>query len=276
MLFKGFKGIGVVTRASGTPTTLTFRFTNADFSVDQGVNFFTPSYGGSTLRRIVSPTTSNITGRINIILCEGYANFFYDVAYNATELVFDIYYRDGKRRTFSGCKIDTLTFSCKAGEFVNLSLDVIAKGWAENGSSSSGSSSSVSVIKSYTVTEKLVDWTKSTIVGIFDGDDKASFTYNVKNNLVVIKTENSLNAYAINQGVQEISGDISIYEARLPDYASKMYEIFIPSSAVTFNIENWSVSHYVVNHWTFRTPLSPELVVTTLDWTRVDKMAAPP
>ena len=107
MLFKGFKGIGVVTRGTGAGDTLTFRFNSADFSVDQGVNFFTPSYGGSELRRIVAPNTANITGRIGLTLTENCASFYYDIAHNATEVTFDLYYRDGKRRTFTGCKLDT-------------------------------------------------------------------------------------------------------------------------------------------------------------------------
>lgn len=276
MLFKGFKGIGKVTRASGTPNTIVFRFTNSDFSIDQGVNFFTPSYGGSALRRIISPNTSNITGRISIILSESTANFFYTVAYSAEELTFDMFYRDGRRRTFTGCKIDTLSFSCKAGEFVQLTLDIVCKGWLQDGSSSSGSSSSVSLISSYTVVQKLVDWTKVQLIGIFESDDKASLTYTIKNNLVSIKTEASLNVYAVNQGVQEVSGEISIYEARLPIYASDRFAIYVPPSDVTFRIDDWSVSHLIANHWSFRTPLSPEIVITSLDWTRVDKLIDPP
>jgi hypothetical protein len=264
MLFKGFKGICVVTRPTGTPSSLTFRFTNADFSVDQGVNFFTPSYGGKDLRRIVSPNTGNITGRIALILCQGYANFLYDIAYNAKEISFDLYYRDGKKRTFTGCKVESLTFACKAGEFVQASLDVIAK----NHSESSGN-------KTYTLTEKIVDWTKSSITGIFTSDDKASFNYNIKNNLVVIKTGQGLFPHRINQGIQEVSGDISIYEARLPMYSNSpnTFSIFVPTTTVTFAIDNWSASHYIVNHWSYRTPLSPEMVITTLDWTRVDRLS---
>ena len=147
-------------------------------------------------------------------------------------------------------------------------MDVIAKDWSETTGGSAFT---------YTVTEKLVDWTKVVISGIFDTDDKASLTYNIKNNLVVIKTESSLKPYLINRGVQEVSGDISIYEARLPNYDTvNTYAIFIPSSPVTFNIQNWSVSHLLVNHWTFRTPLSPDMVITTLDWTRVDTLPSPP
>jgi hypothetical protein len=277
MLFKGFKGKGLVTRASGTPASSVFRFTNADFSIDQGVNFYTPSYGGSALRRVISPNTANITGRISIILAESTALFFYTIAYSAEELTFDMFYRDGRRRTFSGCKIDNLTFSCKAGEFVQVTIDVICKGWTQDGSSSSGSNSSTSSssTSSFTVVQKLVDWTKVEILGIFDNDEKASMSYNIKNSLVTIKTNASLNARAVNQGVQEVSGEISIYEATLPVFGSSKYEIYIPTTDVTFRIDDLSVSHLLANHWSFRTPLSPEVVITSLDWTRVDKLKAP-
>lgn len=273
MLFKGFKGIGIAnTSAGGSSTAKFFRFTSADFSIEQGITSYTPSYGGSELRRIISPNTSTINGRISIILPEKTALYFYTKAYSAEEMKFDIYYRDGRVRRFTGAKIDNLSFSCRAGEFVQLSIDVICKDWSQDGSSSSGATHTIDLTKTFSTVQKLVDWTKVGLNDIFKDDDKASLSYNIKNNLVVIKTGASLNPYVINQGVQEVSGDISIYEARLPNYGTDKYEVYVPTTSVQFLIDDLIVSHLITNHWSFRTPLTPDLVVTTLDWTRVDTM----
>lgn len=130
--------------------------------------------------------------------------------------------------------------------------------------------------KTYSTTEKLVDWTKTGIKKIFELNKKESFTYSIRNNLNAIKTATSLNVSYIERATQEISGEIAIYEARQPVFttgANNKYSIQIPSDKIEFLIDDLSVSHYIANHWSVRTPLTPEVVITTLNWTRVDEMA---
>lgn len=267
MLTKGFRGIALI--IFDDQTELIFRFLSADFSLNQGLNVYLPSYGGSELRRIISPMTGDITGRVSTILCENMAQDFYDLAYDLPEFTIELYFYDGKYRKFENAKVENLTFDCKAGEMVSLSMDMVCL--EESDESGSGNYNKASVKSFRTSTQKLVDWSKTNMTGVFTGDI-SSFSYSIKNNLVTVKTGASLLPRAINQGIQEVSGNIVLADVKESPRDAQENVIF--EDEADFYIDDWAITHRIAAHWTYRTPLSPEIVLTTLDWLRVDGMGS--
>lgn len=268
MLRKGFIGSAIVTFDDGY--SFGFRFLSADFSLNQGVNLYLSSEGGSEKRRIISPSTGDLNGRITSLLGENLAQTFYDWAYEAKESTVQLWYNDGQFREFRYTKVESLNFECKGGDIIQVSIDCLSR---EDSRESEEDFNGYDVFKSYRQgTEKLVQWTQSGIdTSIFSGD-KASFSYTIKNNLVTVKTAQSLLPRAINRGVQEVSGNIVIADLSDPPRDTILNENEVIEGEATFHIDNWEVTHRIAAHWSYRTPLSPEIVLTTLDWTRVDEL----
>jgi len=269
MFFKGFTGIGKITRTGHSPSPVYFRFVNADVALTQGVNFFLPSYGNSddheNLRRIVAPTTGDVAGRISLILAENMADIWYQLAYTAEEFLLELYFGNKRKRSFANTKIESLTFDCRGGELVSVNFDTVSKSYVQE-------ESDISYISTFgKYNQKLVDWTKVGMDGFKPSIDILSFSYTIKNNLLSIKTAQSLLPSHINRAIQEVSGNITLVDVMLPDYATDPYEIKV--NEITFRVEDvLSVTHDIVNHWSYRTPLSADMIMTTLDWTRVDKV----
>ena len=261
-LFKGFRGIARITRANGS--YLFFRFTSADVGLTQDLNAFLPSYGGSGLYRIVSPKVGEIGGRISLLLGSKVADIFYEIAYSAEEVILDLTYRDGNSRNYTGVKFNQLSFSCKAGEIVQVNIDLVAKTYSKN----------TSALK-WTGTDKLVTWDKSGFTGVMVGQDAQSFTYSIENNLVINRTAASLLPYAINNGIQKVSGNIVWFDSISPmtETSAARRNAMLVTQA-TFWIDSFAVTHGIAHHWTYRAPLSPDLLVTTLDWTMVTDVEA--
>ena len=265
--FKGHRGLGRFKRAVGSYWP--FRFLNADISLDHGINVYLPSYGGGELWRIMSPQVGTIGGRISLLLSEDNANDLYSMAHDidpstksVEELELDLCYRDRKSKRYTGVKISALTFSCKAGEIVQVSMDVQAKTYEQ-----------VNITLTWTDTRKLVTWDKTGISGYYidDLEDVQSFTYVIDNNLVLIRTAESLLPYSYNQGTQKISGNVTWLDVTSPrTYSNPLHEHGIYYTSTLFRIDTFSITHEIAHHWSYRVPLSPDLILTTLEWSRVD------
>lgn len=278
MYFKGFTGIGRITRTTlPFDPTVTFRFVSADVDLNQGVNFFLPSYADDevnsykNLRRIVAPLTGDIVGRVNMFVTENMASTYYDIAYSAEEFTLELYFGEGNARRFEQTKIESLSFDCKGGELVQANIETISRHHEQETVSDTNDFLTDTASKR-TSTEKIVDWTKTSISSITT-KDLASFSYTIKNNLIPIKTTNSLLISYLPRGIQEVSGNIVVIDFAYPNYASDKYEIY--DNLITFKVDNLSVTHRIVNHWSYRTPLSADTIMTTLEWTRVDQLPAP-
>ena len=278
MYFKGFTGIGRITRTSlPFNPTVTFRFVTADIDLNQGVNFFLPSYADDeinsykNLRRIVAPLTGDIVGNITLYITENMASTYYDIAYSAEEFTLELYFGEGKARKFTGTKIENLTFDCKAGELVQANIATISK-THEQESNGDTDDFIADTASKRTSTEKIVDWTKTSISSI-TSKDLASFSYVIANSLIPIKTASSLLISYLPRGIQQVSGNIVVIDVAYPNYANDKYEIY--DNSITFKVDNLSVTHRIVNHWSYRTPLSADTIMTTLEWTRVDQLPAP-
>ena len=265
-LFKGFRGLARIRRSSGA--FLYFRFTNADIGLSQDVNVYLPSYGGSGLYRIISPKVGDITGRISLLLCEGLANDLYTIASNSELVDIELSYRDGSSKYFTGAKLNQLGFSCKAGEIVQVSIDLLARTQTPG-----------TTTLSWLGTNKLITWDKATFQNVlipaygYQDVEAQSFTYNIENNIVVNRTASSLLPFDLRDGIQKVSGNVvwfDVTNAQRETLSYKVNSIAITNS--TFSIDDFTVTHKISHHWTYRVPLSPELLVTTLEWTRADNL----
>jgi len=160
-----------------------------------------------------------------------------------------------------------LTFDCKAGELVTASFDFLSLTELQD-----TDSIEYNLVKSFrTDTQKLLTWDKTGMSGVYSGD-KISFSYTIKNNLVTIKTAKSLLPRKLNKGIQEVTGNLVIVDAVKPPRSDPSIENAVFEDDATFYVDDWTVNHRIAAHWSFRTPLTPETVLTTLEWTRVDQL----
>jgi hypothetical protein len=255
-LFKGFRGIARIRRENGS--YLLFRFTNADVGLTQDLNAFLPSYGGSDLYRIISPKVGDIGGRISLLLGSKVAHIFYEIAQTIEEVTLELVYRDGSARTYTGVKFNQLSFSCKAGEIIQVNIDLVAKTFEKTAND-----------LKWVGTDKLVTWDKVGFTGVLPGEDAQSFTYSIENNLVTNRTAASLLPYDIREGIQKVSGSVVWFDSLSPrtETVSSRVNAMIITQA-TFWVDSFVETHHIAHHWTYRAPLSPDLLVTTLEWTK--------
>ena len=264
-LQKGFTGLARITRALSDD--IYFRFQNADMPREQGINSYLPSYGGKDLWRVISPGVGTINGRISLLLCEDQADELYSLARDYSEFTLDLCYYRKSSRTFLECHVKSLSFSCKAGEIVGVNMEIVATGDSKGTLSFRNTS-----------TQKLVTWDKTGITGAAPSDtaddDIQSFSYNIENNVVPVRTANRLFPYEIKQGIQAVTGNVvwfdNVRERRITTTAE--YNALDVTDA-TFRIGNLTIVHGIAHHWSYKTPLSVELVVTTLEWSRVEDIS---
>lgn len=264
----GFTGLGRIENVSDPSDVTLFRFLNADISLNQGINTYLPSYGDNEtdkgLVRIVSISTGDVTGRVSLLLTENKAQYWYDYAFLAKEFFLRLTYYGGAAKTFRGV-MESLSFDCKAGEMIQVSFDFVSKTYYHTDNTPSNT-------MLYTVTEKLCNWSKAFMK--LDGyvmTDLISLSYNIKNNLVPIKTASGLLPTYINRGVQDVSGDIVKTGSLDHYYGYSTNEI--SKKDMYLSIDNLTIEHKIANHWTYRAPLSPQLVTTTLNWTKVTNLS---
>ena len=129
----------------------------------------------------------------------------------------DLYYfcgNGGKSRSFQNMFVNSLNFSCSAGDIAQFSLDVLGKGpssditWGEYGTKQD-------------LVEKLVTWDVVSVgvslpdfEGDFDQDAFSSFDLTISNNLETVYAihENAdYFPFDIVPGVRSVSGSLSVY-----------------------------------------------------------------
>ena len=270
MYFKGFTGLATIDRASDPD--LSFRFGNSALTVNQDQTNYHPVYGGKELRRIFRPNVGEIGGRIGGPLTEGIVDTLYEITNEAE--TFDLilmYYRTSgsvstsSARKYTDCVVDSFTLECRAGEIVQFSLDIKALDHQVG---------TYFLPSSAEKTSKLVTWDKCTITGAYplsSGYYMGSFNYVINNNLVTIRTANGIRPYAINRAVQDVHGNIVLYGKNRPYFetgASERYSLAMRE--LTFEIEDLTVEHKAAFHWSEDNPLTPEVITSTIQWTRAD------
>jgi hypothetical protein len=246
-------------------SSFSIRVTSADIQVRQEAQAFLGTVGGKDLKRIWHRGTGDIAGTLSFPLTEGHAQALYDLARDQEEFYIDLRYYGSKTRRFLGCKVQELSFTCAAGEIVQVAMNIVAKERREKVRSIT-----------YTKGEKLVTWDKCdvrfppTVVTLAD-EALQGFTYKINNGLKSIKTAAGLFPKIINPAIQDVSGQFQFYNSDdLVVPPAGAYEYGLPFKEVDFIIEELEIEHDVVIHPSETIPLVPTAVISTLSWTRSD------
>jgi len=125
-------------------------------------------------------------------------------------------------RQFTGCKVNSYTFSITAGDFATVQADIMALRMEDVGGSTD-----------YTKEEKIVTWDDVEISGSFGSIPIQSFSVTINNNCMPIYTagvnvSKELNPGKIRVGMQQVTGTISFYNKGLS--LSFMESIIGPTS----------------------------------------------
>ena len=170
-----------------------------------------------TQKRIGRPSVVSISGSFSFPAATDGSNPNFSALFNHAKYgtYFDLdfqYHRGGGQssRKFSNCRVNQFSFSCTAGDTVNISVDVFAKDIDEGGGS----------VSSYQTAEKLITWDKVVVSasGVDSSSGVQGLEFTINNNLKNVYTTNApgtLNAfmpYDIRVGMQEVTGSISVYD----------------------------------------------------------------
>lgn len=307
----GYRGIAYLA-AIGTGTN--FRFSDADVSAKQEIN--APDlimgdwdrnayvYGPITVDGSISgPVTETFTG--GIAPCGSSASGDDGVFQWAatregdcgalTESDMTLYYYcdsdtgEGRFKEFTGMKINSLSFSCAAGDVAQFSIEVMGR---------SAGTWDTGAIPHFTDVEKLITWDKVS-VSIGDpgcasearGDDGhmpetgemidlnySNFEFTINNNLEAAYSLSQADLFPIDivDGIRHISGSLTAYNApnfngfeRWDDYWA---DGIVP---MTFNIGNLSLTMSVRFH-RVQPASSTGLITSTVAFTGVGHQSGTP
>ncbi|GAG85212.1 unnamed protein product, partial [marine sediment metagenome] len=119
-------------------------------------------------------------------------------------------------RKFTGCKINTMSFSITAGDIVTVSLQIVATGMSE----------SLLTPEQFDINQKLVTWDKVIVngnVSTVNFEEMQAFSLDINNNINTIYTHGSLAPRELRVGMQEVGGSLTIY--------NKNGILFLPTDA---------------------------------------------
>lgn len=122
-----------------------------------------------------------------------------------------VYYYCERSRSFTGMKVNSVNFSCSAGEIAQFSVELMGKSAAPWGSSG----------VEFTTAEKLITWDKVSVsLGGFNGGELSTvayqnFDFTLSNNCepVYSLSQNDLFPYQIVEGLRTITGSVSVFNA---------------------------------------------------------------
>ena len=263
-IMPGFTGVMRFYRTGQDPFDFYMRFNTAKVDRQQTVEMYLPVYAGIDIRQIIRTSTVDHSANVSGPLTEGKAAILYEMARFRKDRLFDVdmfFYSDpgnSNAKTITNCFISDLQFRCVAGDVVVFTMNFLGTGsglYAEDD-------------MEYTVGEKLVTWDKTGIVGAYDDDLVNGFSYTIQNSPVTIKTGQGLHPRDINPTIQEVRGDISVYNLRRPYAGSYAYDIGVRE--VTFHIEDWTDTHKIAFDPRQETPLNAGAVISRISWVRVD------
>lgn len=124
-----------------------------------------------------------------------------------------IYYYCNKSRSFSGLKVNSVNFSCSAGEVAQFSVDLMGKRAAQWGSGN--------IV--FTDAEKLITWDKVGVsigtggpgAGALTNVAYSNFDFTLSNNLEAVYSlsQKDLFPYQVVEGLRTITGTLSVFNA---------------------------------------------------------------
>jgi len=252
-LRKGFRGI---VKIDGS---ILLRVSSVDIQRRQEALPFLPTYAGTQLRRIWRRGTGEVTGSISFPLTQDKAHLLVGYATERTEFYMEVNYYSGQSKLYTGCIINSMSFNCTAGEVVSVQMNISATG-VENVDRTLG----------YTKGEKLVTWDKCRIAfsSAYPDDILQSFSYNIDNEVKTIHTQKQLLPTFLNPAIQNVSGTFGFYDFVLPEVST--LENGLGFKEVEFEIDTWNTTHDIVFNPTEANPLSADVIVSTVSWSRTD------
>lgn len=252
-LRKGFRGVVEI------DGNLLLRVASVDIQRRQEAEPFLPTYAGTELRRIWRRGTGTVAGSISFPLTEDKADRIATLAIDRTEFEMVVYYYSGQAKRYDGCVVNTLTFSCSAGEVVSVNMNIVAN-----------EIESVSRSQGYTKGEKLVTWDKCVVdfSSAYEDSILESFTYNIDNAIKTIHTQKQLLPTFLNPAIQNVNGTFEFYDFELPQVDVQPYGLGFKE--VRFEIDTWSTTHDIVFDPTEANPLSAGTIVSSVSWKRTD------
>lgn len=145
----------------------------------------------------------------------------------------------GSSRKFTGMLVNSLNFSCAAGDIAQFSIDVMGKSagtWVES-----------ATIPALTFAEKLMTWDKCHVTLTAGADlwqppvaiQFSNFDFTISNNLQVVYSlgQSNLFPYEIVPGLRTITGSISVYNIPESDGADRWGEYLAANvGKINFNI----------------------------------------
>ena len=154
------------------------------------------------------PGVKVVSGNISFPATVGSLQQVYDLAQTGDDftLRFDYSCPGEVRRTFSFCKINSMSFSVTAGDIVNVELDIIGRAIVEDEDGS----------PRFRTSQKLITWDVVRVTSD-SSDEVFSLNFTVNNNCMPIYTAgsnqtNDLFPKKIRVGMQEVTGIISYYK----------------------------------------------------------------
>jgi len=250
---KGFRGI---VKIDGN---ILLRVNTVDIQRRQDAIPYLPTYAGKRLHRIWRRGVGSIAGSISFPLTEGKIDGLVELVDDMTEFDMEINYYSGQSKLYTGCIIGNLSFTCSAGEVVTGQMNI----------SATGVSDAIRTV-GYTKGEKIVTWDKSNIQfsSAYIDELLTGFTYNIDNGLKTIYTQKQLMPSHINPAIQNVNGNFEFYDFVLPVVGSAEHELGFKE--VQFTIDTWTTKHDVVLNPTESNPLSANVIISSVEWTRSD------
>jgi hypothetical protein len=274
VLRKGFRGVAIFTIGANSKK---IRFANADVPVSQEAVTYAPAIPGRQLRRITRRGTADLDGSMSLPLTEGKAEYLYDLCSEQTTFKLELHYYSGVTRKYEGCQINTMRFQVVAGEVVNVNIGFKCE-----------TVSTTTDDYTFTKGEKLVTWDKCSwtfLTGYQAGgadqwgkieladEQLSAFEYVIDNDIKTIKTNKSLFPTAQNPAVQNVTGNLSVYNFVIPDELPVNRENGLIIPKIRMRIDDLEIEHQVALYPANNNPLTPETIVSTILWVRVDDFA---
>jgi len=252
-LRKGFRGIVQI------DDDILLRVSTVDIQRRQEAIPFLPTYAGTELRRIWRRGTGTIGGSISFPLTENKAHLLAAYAIERTEFEMVVHYYGGQAKFYEGCVVNSMSFSCNAGDVVSVQMNISAT-----------TIDSVNRTQTYTKGEKLVTWDKCIVdfSSAYEDSILQAFTYNIDNDIKTIHTQKRLLPTFLNPAIQDVTGNFEFYDFELPEAGVLPYSLGFKQ--VRFAIDTWTTTHNIVFDPIEANPLSADTVVSTVAWKRAD------
>jgi len=173
-----------------------------------------------------------------------------------------------KDRNFTGMLVNSLNFSCAAGDIANFSLDVMGSGAGAWGGTDA---------PAYTTAEKMMTWDKVNLSvsnprGSINAVAYSNFDFTISNNLQTVYSlgQSNLFPYEIVPGLRTITGSISAYNVPTADGADRWddYTAVNGPATLTFNIGSSAMTFKAALH-RVEPALGVGPIISTINFTGV-------